>query len=125
MQPQSKTLIAVVLLALFSLSAVPARQSSRDAPSLATVRIRREQGAKVPGNFMGLSHEWANSMAILGYSKTGTNLIYQQLLKNLSSFGSDPIEIRIGGNSTDNNGRPSGDRMKPFAELSSALHTQF
>ena len=53
-------------------------------------------------------------MAMMGYSKTGTNLIYRQLLKNLTSFGSDPIDLRIGGNSTDNNGRPSGDRMKPY-----------
>jgi hypothetical protein len=74
---------------------------------------------------MGLSHEWANSMALLGYSKTGTNLIYRQLLNNLTAFGSDPIEVRIGGNSTDNNGRPSGDRMKPFAEIASTLHSRF
>jgi Glycosyl hydrolase family 79 C-terminal beta domain len=120
-----KTVIALVILGAISLNAEPARQLSRDGDFLAVVRIHSEQGVSVPSNFMGLSHEWANSMAILGYSKTGTNLIYQQLLKNLSSFGSEPIELRIGGNSTDNNGKPSGDRMKAFAELASALHTPF
>ncbi len=64
-------------------------------------------------------------MPMMGYSKTGTNLIYQQLLKNLTSFGSDPIDLRIGGNSSDNNGRPSGDRMKPMAEVASTLHSRF
>ncbi len=125
MRSPSQFLIALVILAAFSLSAAPARQSSPDGASLAVVRIHSEQGAKVPANFMGLSHEWANSMAILGYSKTGANPIYRQLLNNLTSFGSDPIQIRIGGNSTDNNGRPSGDRMKPFAELASTLHSRF
>jgi hypothetical protein len=121
----SKAVVALVMLGVMSLGAAPARQLAGAGAPLAVVRVHSEQGANVPSNFMGLSHEWANSAAILGYSKTGTNLIYQQLLKNLSSFGSDPIELRIGGNSTDNNGKPSGDRMKAFAELASALHTPF
>src|ERR1700722_19349706 len=125
MLSSSKPLVIAMILTALSLTAAPARQSSRESATLAVVRIHSEQGATIPGNFMGLSHEWANSMAILGYSKSGPNLIYQQLLKNLTSFGSDPIELRIGGNSTDNNGRPSGDRMKPFAELASTLHSRF
>jgi hypothetical protein len=62
---------------------------------------------------------------MIGYSKTGANLVYRQLLTNLTAYGNDPIELRIGGNSTDNTGRPSGDRMKPYVELANALHARF
>ena len=121
----SKLLVVSIVVAAFALAAAPARQNSKADGPLAVVRIHGEQGQAVPGNFLGLSHEWANNQALLGYSKVGTNLVYRQLLKNLTSFGSDPIELRIGGNSTDNNGKPSGDRMKPFAELATALHSPF
>ena len=95
-----------------------------DSP-LAEVRISSQPGRAVPPGFMGLSHEWGDTMKMMGYSKTGTNMVYRQLLNNLTAYGSDPIQLRIGGNSTDNTGRPSGDRVKPFAEIYSSLHSRF
>src|SRR5215475_1440303 len=121
----SRLIFIPLVLSVFSLTAAPARQAPSGGSSLAVVRIHTEQGATVPGNFMGLSHEWPAGREMIGYSKTGANLIYRQLLTNLTSFGSDPIELRIGGNSTDNNGKPGGDRMKPYAEIASSLHSPF
>jgi hypothetical protein len=103
----------------------PASVSSSDSASLAEVRISGQPGVTIPRGFMGLSHEWPNTTSMIGYSKTGANLVYRQLLTNLTAYGNDPIELRIGGNSTDNTGRPSGDRMKPYVELANALHARF
>ena len=39
---------------------------------------------------MGLSHEWGNTMSMFGYSKTGANMVYRQLIaKNLTASDSD------------------------------------
>ena len=115
--------LSVVLVALATLSPVgtPAQSPSGDASSLAEVRIFSQPDRAVPRGFMGLSHEWGNTMSMFGYSTTGANLVYRQLVTNLRAYGSDPIELRIGGNSTDTTGRPSGDRVKPYAELANAL----
>jgi hypothetical protein len=74
---------------------------------------------------MGLSHEWGTAQSIMGDSATGTNTIYRQLLSNLTAFGSSPIILRIGGNSTDQTGEPGSTTVQPFAELASALGTRF
>jgi hypothetical protein len=115
----------LAVLAALSLIGARAQWLSRDPSSLAEVRISSKPGLAVPNGFMGLSHEWGNTMSMFGYSTTGANLAYRQLLTNLTAYGSDPIELRIGGNSTDTTGKPSGDRMKPYAELSTALHSRF
>jgi hypothetical protein len=125
MLSNSKILLVATLLATILLVAAPARQNSTNGAPLAVVRIHSEQGPNVSGNFMGLSHEWSTGREMIGYSTAGANLIYRQLLTNLTSFGSDPIDLRIGGNSTDHNGKPSGDRMKPYAEIASSLHSRF
>jgi len=93
--------------------------------SIATATVATSPGLTIPSNFMGLSHEWGDTMKMLGYSKVGVNTIYRQLLTNLTAYGSAPIDIRIGGNSTDTTGEPSGDRVKPMAELATAMNMHF
>lgn len=117
--------VALALLAAFSPGGAPDITASKDATHLAEIRISSQPGRAVPVGFMGLSHEWGNTMSMFGYSATGANLVYRQLIANLTSYNREPIEIRIGGNSTDTTGRPSGDRMRPYAELANALHAHF
>jgi hypothetical protein len=61
----------------------------------------------------------------MGDSTTGVDIIYRQLLQNLTAYGSGPIPLRIGGNSTDNTGEPTSTTAQPFAELAKALGTRF
>ena len=74
---------------------------------------------------MGFSHEWGSAQTIMGDSETGVNTIYRQLLKNLTAYGSGPIILRIGGNSTDKSGEPASSTARPFAELAKALGAHF
>lgn len=92
---------------------------------LATAVIGRTPGNTIPGTFMGLSHEWGTAQQIMGDSTTGVNPIYRQLLNNLTAFGSGPMMLRIGGNSTDKSGEPTVDVVQPFAELAKAQGAKF
>lgn len=91
----------------------------------ATITIGAGAGRTIPSTFMGLSHEWADLRPMMGYSGIGVNTIYRQLLKNLLAYGAGPMDIRVGGNSTDTTGIPSGDRVKPLSELAGAISTRF
>jgi hypothetical protein len=93
--------------------------------SLANVDIGTTPGIAIPSTFMGLSHEWGTAQTLMGDSSTGVDNIYRQLLKNLMAFGSGPIELRIGGNSTDETGEPASTTVQPFAELAKALPVRF
>jgi hypothetical protein len=93
--------------------------------SIATVSIGNTRGQAIPANFMGLSHEWGNAQNMIGDSTTGVDNIYRQLLRNLTAYGSGPIQLRIGGSSTDNTGEPTPTTAQPFAELASALGARF
>jgi hypothetical protein len=58
-------------------------------------------------------------------SGAGINPIYRQLLTNLSSYGPGPMNIRIGGGSTDSSGEPTSTSTRPFAELAKAIGANF
>jgi hypothetical protein len=89
---------------------------SNDAQELATVQIETNPGLAIPPTFMGLSHEWG-AQKMMGDAETGVNRLYRQLLANLAAYGSGPIYLRIGGNSTDGTGEPTAETVRPFAEL--------
>jgi len=61
----------------------------------------------------------------MGSNAVGVNHTYRQLLINLAAYGSDPVSIRMGGNSTDLSGTPSVATVAPLADLATALHTPF
>ena len=96
-----------------------------DTAYLATVRIGTTQGQAISPTFMGLSHEWGTAQTMLGDSTTGVNYTYRQLLQNLIAYGSGPLNLRIGGNSTDKTGAPTSTTVQPFAELATALGVHF
>jgi Glycosyl hydrolase family 79 C-terminal beta domain len=93
--------------------------------SLANVGIGATPGIAIPATFMGLSHEWGTAQALMGDSTTGIDNVYRQLLQNLMAFGSGPIHLRIGGDSTDKTGEPTSTTAQPFAELANALGVKF
>jgi hypothetical protein len=93
--------------------------------SLANVGIGATPGIAIPATFMGLSHEWGTAQTLMGDSTTGVDNIYRQLLQNLMAYGSGPIHLRIGGNSTDKTGEPTSTTAQPFAELANALGAHF
>jgi hypothetical protein len=93
--------------------------------SLANVGIGATPGIAIPATFMGLSHEWGTAQTLMGDSTTGVDNIYRQLLQNLTAYGSGPIHLRIGGNSTDKTGEPTSTTAQPFAELANALGVKF
>ncbi len=74
---------------------------------------------------MGLSHEWGDSQNFIGDSAVGVNTIYRQLLLNLRAYGSGPISLRIGGNSTDSRKEPNASTVRPFAEVAQATGAHF
>lgn len=49
---------------------------------------------RIPQSFLGISHEWTHVDAL-------NSLGYKDMLRMLTSYGSGPISIRIGGASTD------------------------
>ena len=120
-----RTISAVAIIFCISPSSAAHSQTPTDSLPLAKIRVSKKGGQAIPNNFMGLSHEWGTTMPMFGYSTTGVNTVYRQLLANLTAYGSDPIQLRIGGNSTDSTGRSTGDRMAPLAELSKAVHSRF
>ena len=54
-----------------------------------------------------------------------TNPIYRQLLKNLTSYGAGPIVIRMGGNSADSSGLPTGTTVPPMAQMATDTGAKF
>jgi hypothetical protein len=93
--------------------------------SFATVSIGTTSGQPISATFMGLSHEWGTAQTMMGDSTTGVDNIYRQLLQNLTAYGSGPIYLRIGGDSTDKTGEPTSTTTQPFAELAKALGVKF
>jgi hypothetical protein len=104
-------------------SQIPGNQG--DANSLGQVTIGTSPGLLISPNFMGVAHEWGDAQAIMGSSANGVNNIYRQLLSNLTAYGSGPIIVRIGGNSTDTSKEPTSATVEPFAELASAIGAHF
>jgi hypothetical protein len=96
-----------------------------DVALLAQVTIGTTNVASIQGNFLGFSHEWYDAQTNMGSAETGINTIYRQLLRNLSAYGSGPVNIRIGGNSTDTSVEPTPTTVTPFAELATAMGNQF
>jgi hypothetical protein len=93
---------------------------------LASIDIANTPGASIPATFLGLSHEWNDAPKnMMGYTAIGVNAIYRQLLNNLAAYGSGPINIRIGGDSTDGTGEPTSTTVEPFVELANALGARF
>ncbi len=93
---------------------------------LANVSIGTTPGATIPTTFMGLSHEWNDVQNnIMGSAATGVNNIYRQLLTNLTAYGAAPVDIRIGGNSTDASVEPTSTTAAPFAQIATALGNRF
>jgi len=95
------------------------------SPELARVAVGAKPGAVIPTGFLGLSHEWGTAQAMMGDSTKGVNTIYRQLIENLSAYGSGPLLLRIGGNSSDQTPEPNSTTAQPFAELATALGTHF
>jgi len=93
--------------------------------SFANVGIGTTPGRAIPATFLGLSHEWGAAQTMMGDSTTGVDNIYRQLLQNLTAYGSGPINLRIGGDSTDATEEPTSTTAQPFAELAAALGTHF
>ena len=94
-------------------------------PLLATVQVGLKPGREIPANFMGLSHEWGDSRWFLGSSRVGENRIYRQLIANLTAYGSGPLVLRIGGNSTDSTKEPTPEFIQPFADLARSTGAHF
>jgi hypothetical protein len=68
---------------------------------LATATVSESPGISIPSDFLGLSHEWGMAEFFAGTKANGKNLQYRQLLQNLLQYSTEPMIIRIGGNSTD------------------------
>jgi glycosyl hydrolase family 79 len=103
----------------------PSRAVHALRASLADISIGMTPGRAVPATFMGLSHEWGTAQTMMGDSTVGVNTIYRQLISNLAAYGSGPIELRIGGGSTDETGEPTATTVQPFAEIANALGVHF
>jgi|GEM_PF-3011472 len=104
----------------------------KSAPFTANVVMGTATGMTIPSTFMGLSHEWgvsAGAQFMMGMNTgtpSGINTTYQQLLKNLLAYGSGPINIRIGGDSTDvATGNPGPTTCTPFVNLAQAVNVKF
>jgi len=95
------------------------------AGSLGTATVNASKpGIQIPATFMGFSHEWGGQIELMG-QPGHTNQIYRQLLKNLTSHGSGPIMIRMGGNSADSSGQPTSATVPPMAQLANDIGAKF
>jgi hypothetical protein len=72
---------------------------------------------------MGIDMEYDRSTGILGSSVVGVNTAYRNLVGNLTAYGSGPIIVRIGGNSSDS--RKGITNVLPFAEFAKAVGSHF
>lgn len=89
---------------------------------LATVKVGTTPGLAISPTFMGLSHEW-DFEPYMGQARTGANAAYRQLLQNLMAYGSGPLNLRIGGDSTD--ATTSATSAEAWGELAKALGVHF
>lgn len=81
---------------------------------LSTAVANTPAAVQVPKSFLGLAIEWGNANNVIGQSSTGTNVVFQQLTKNLTN-GGNSLNIRVGGNSTDATTTPRS--VIEFAQL--------
>jgi hypothetical protein len=100
-------------------------QAPTNSSVIADIEIGSKPETPIPANFMGFSHEWGTAQLMMGDSNHAVNAAYRQLLCNLTAYGSGPIVLRIGGNSTDKTTLPAPDALKPFAEIYQQLGVHF
>ena len=115
---------AILLAGRLNLFAASAPSAPTTAP-VAVAEIGSTAGQAIPPTFMGLSHEWGLAQDLMGSAASGRNNIYRQLLRNLTSYGSGPVILRIGGNSTDYTGEPKPGMLQPFADLANEMGVRF
>ena len=89
----------------------------------ASAQITLQPGQTIPANFLGFSHEWNGLGYFFGSSQTQPNLVYRQLIKNLTNGANYPFFIRIGGDSTDT--ATSTQDVTAESELAAAMDVQF
>ena len=80
---------------------------------------------KIPTNFLGFSHEWGPAQVMMGSTATGTNPIYQTLIRTLTTHMNGPLVLRIGGGSTDKSGPATPATVEPFVELAQHVNVDF
>jgi len=97
-------------------------------PILAEAEATDADGLPVSPRFLGLAHEWASpeigysAQLLMGDQASGVDPIYRQLVANFAAWGSGPMVIRIGGNSTDTFTSPqSTQAFKELNEYNGAL----
>lgn len=117
--------VRFVAIALMTLTTMLTVSCTSHSLPLATITVSDEAGAAISPTFMGLSEEWGYAQAIAGDAETGVNEPYRQLLRNLTSYGSGPLIIRVGGDSTDDSKGPTQTTVRPLAELAGATNTHF
>ena len=89
----------------------------------ASAQITLQPGQAIPANYLGFSHEWNGLGYFFGSSQTQPNLVYRQLIQNLTNGANYPFLIRIGGNSTDQ--LSSVQDVTAESELAAAMNVQF
>lgn len=92
---------------------------------LANASIGETPIGTIAPNFMGLSHEPNTVLTIMGDSDTGQNNVYRQLLTNLITYGSGPVNVRIGGNSADTSGEQTAATLKPIKQVAESGKARF
>jgi hypothetical protein len=98
---------------------------SLPAGVIASSLVASTPGAEIPTNFLGFSHEWGSAQRMMGTASSGTNQIYQTLVRTLSTNMNGPIVLRIGGGSTDLTGSASPATLEPLVELAQQLNVAF
>lgn len=77
-------------------------------------------GPIIPQSFMGLSHEWPNVEEMFDIPQ------YVDVIKQLQSYGSGPLVLRIGGGSTDKQTKvPEPTVWQALAKLHAATGMQY
>jgi hypothetical protein len=115
---------AILMAGRLDLSAASTPPAPTAAP-VAVAQIGATAGAAIPPTFMGFSHEWGVAQDLMGSAAAGRNVIYRQLLRNLTAYGSGPFMVRIGGNSTDYTDEPKAGMLQPFADLANDMGVRF
>ena len=92
---------------------------------IASVMIASTPSIQIPTNFLGFSHEWGPAQRMMGTAASGTNLIYQTLIRTLTTNMNGPLVLRIGGESTDLTGPATPATVEPFVELAQQVNVDF
>ncbi len=90
-----------------------------------SAQVSIQPGQAIPENFVGFSAEWGEAQTLMGSAQNGRNNIYRQLLTNLQLGLSYPLQVRVGGSSTDKTGEPSTGAVQPLADLANDLGVHF